>query len=275
MNPSKVFGTNLRKLCESQPSISFVAKTLGINRIQFTRYLNGESYPKPAVLKNIVEYFGVDARIFTEPLSVEQLAASYAGKAPEVHVNQAVLGMHGLEYVLAGRESFGPFPRLPNECVVMWRRSFSTPDMYFSMMVKFDVHKGCKVVRGYEPPVRTPQLLLDTGHPKAGRVNKSEIRGLVSEMGAGFLITYFPPYPRVTVCSSYIHFDDFWADDGLLPGVSMLNRLPKSGVINYSNTVLEFIPQNLAAIIACGRARGFHKAHDVPERIRTYLDSAP
>ena len=275
MITSKVFGANLRKLCESQRSIASVAKELDVNRIQFTRFLNGEAYPKPAVLKRIVEYFGVDSRIFTEPLTAEQLAASYAGQVVEEEADQAFLGMYGMEYVLRGRTCFGPLKRLPNECVVMWRRSFSDPDSYFSMLVKFDVYRGCKVVRGYEPPVSKPQLFNRSESVDMNeRENRREIRGLVMEMGAGFLITYFPPYPRTTVGSTYFHFDDGWADGGLLPGVSMLNRLPRDGLINYSNTVLEFLPQNLPAIVTAGKNCGFYKAEDVPDRIRNYLDKA-
>ena len=34
---------------------------MGIHRTQFNRYLSGESWPRPDVLKVIVEYLGVDA----------------------------------------------------------------------------------------------------------------------------------------------------------------------------------------------------------------------
>lgn len=272
MNTSKVLGVNLRKLCESRKSISAVAAELEISRIQFTRYLNGESFPKPAVFKRIVEYFNVGADIYIDLLTEEQLAASYAGQQADKPLSQAYTAMQGYEYALTGRACFGALPRLPNECVIMWRRSYSQPEKYFSMLVKFGVCNGCKIVRGYEPAVQSPQLFVGFDRlADLPLVNTREIRGIVMESGEGFLITYFPPRPRVTIGSSYIHLDPEWADLGLLPGVSMLNRLGKDGLELFSNTVLEFIPQKLSEIVRRGRGCGFHSENEVPDKIIDYL----
>lgn len=73
MSVLRQFGKNLRILCSRKPSIAHVARDLDINKVQFHRYLNSESYPKPPVLKAICDYFGVDARIMLEPLdSIEE-----------------------------------------------------------------------------------------------------------------------------------------------------------------------------------------------------------
>lgn len=64
----QVFGRNLRLLCEQRASPSAAARDLGINHVQMHRYLRGEAFPKPAVLKRICDYFGTDARIMTDPL---------------------------------------------------------------------------------------------------------------------------------------------------------------------------------------------------------------
>lgn len=275
MSTSKVFGENLRKLCESQRSIAAVAKEMDVSRIQFTRFLNGESYPKPAVLKRIVEYFGVDARIFTEPLTAEQLAASYAGLVLVEEADQAFLGAHGMEYALNGRKGFGPLERLPNECVVMWRASFYEPDIYFCNLVRFDVYKGCKVVRGYQVSAKNRKLLCSSQSIEpAAEGNRWEFRGLITEVPTGFMITLFPPNPRTVAESAFFRFDDEWADNGLLPGVSMPNRLPRDGLRSFSNAVLEFIPQTLSSIIAKGRACGPYNAKDVPDEILRYLDQS-
>ena len=64
-----MFGSNLRELATQYPSISELARQLGINRTQFNRYLAGESFPRPDVLARICDFFEVDARVLLEPVS--------------------------------------------------------------------------------------------------------------------------------------------------------------------------------------------------------------
>ncbi|WP_372026999.1 helix-turn-helix transcriptional regulator [Tistrella mobilis] len=51
---------NLRLVCSYRPSISHVGRDLGINRSQLNRYLAGSSTPRPALLRKICDYFGVE-----------------------------------------------------------------------------------------------------------------------------------------------------------------------------------------------------------------------
>jgi transcriptional regulator with XRE-family HTH domain len=63
-----MFGTNLRHLARTYPSISELSRRLGINRTQFNRYVSGESFPRPDILDRICSFFEVDARILLEPV---------------------------------------------------------------------------------------------------------------------------------------------------------------------------------------------------------------
>jgi transcriptional regulator with XRE-family HTH domain len=51
---------NLRLLCGYRPSISMVARELGINRSQLNRYLSGASTPRLPLMHKICDYFGVE-----------------------------------------------------------------------------------------------------------------------------------------------------------------------------------------------------------------------
>ncbi|WP_151704208.1 helix-turn-helix domain-containing protein [Nitrincola alkalilacustris] len=51
---------NLKLLCSYAPSISTVCRDLDINRQQFTKYLNGSSFPSPRNMRLICDYFGVE-----------------------------------------------------------------------------------------------------------------------------------------------------------------------------------------------------------------------
>jgi transcriptional regulator with XRE-family HTH domain len=65
----QIFGLNLRELCKRTGTIAEVADHLGVNRVQMTRILTGESFPKPGLMKRICDHFSVNARILLEPLA--------------------------------------------------------------------------------------------------------------------------------------------------------------------------------------------------------------
>ena len=54
------FVSNLKLACSFFPSVSEVARKVGINRQQFMRYLSGESYPSRHNLRKLCDLFGVD-----------------------------------------------------------------------------------------------------------------------------------------------------------------------------------------------------------------------
>lgn len=54
------FVNNLKLACSYFPSVSEVARKVGINRQQFMRYLSSESYPSRHNLRKLCDLFGVD-----------------------------------------------------------------------------------------------------------------------------------------------------------------------------------------------------------------------
>lgn len=98
-----VFGTNLRQLCGRRPSIASVARDLDIGKVQFNRYLTGESIPKPPVLRRICLYFGVDARVLLDPLErveAQRILESVAVDFPPGFYEVSSLSMRVPGYLL-------------------------------------------------------------------------------------------------------------------------------------------------------------------------------
>ena len=92
------FGCNLRELCKRTGTIAEVADHLGVNRVQMNRILNGESFPKPDLMKRICDHFSVNARILLEPLA--ELEAEKRHQSPG-----DVRGMSGpFDYAFFGRD---------------------------------------------------------------------------------------------------------------------------------------------------------------------------
>ena len=51
---------NLRLLCSYHKSIAEVCRQLGVNRSQFNRYLNGETFPSLRSMRRMCDFFGVE-----------------------------------------------------------------------------------------------------------------------------------------------------------------------------------------------------------------------
>lgn len=58
---------NLRLLCSYSESISQSCRKMGINRQQFSKYLNGNSMPSMQSLRKICDFFGVESEEITLP----------------------------------------------------------------------------------------------------------------------------------------------------------------------------------------------------------------
>lgn len=62
-----VFARNLRNL-SGERSAAELARDLGLHRNTVSRYMNSQSWPNPDVLAKICDFFGVDCRIYLEPI---------------------------------------------------------------------------------------------------------------------------------------------------------------------------------------------------------------
>ena len=70
---------NLRFLCDFEKSVSEVCRLIGINRQQFSKYLNGTSLPSPFNMQRICTYFAI--RPADLMLPHEELAARFEYRA--------------------------------------------------------------------------------------------------------------------------------------------------------------------------------------------------
>lgn len=57
---SRDLPANLKALCSYHKSIAEVCRQLGVNRSQFNRYLNGETFPSLRLMRRMCDFFGVE-----------------------------------------------------------------------------------------------------------------------------------------------------------------------------------------------------------------------
>ena len=141
MSVLNVFGSNLRLLIRSRGTISAVAAELGISRVQITRFLQSESFPKPNVLQRICRFFGTDARILTEKLGPDLRFTSAST------LTHPFLRGTGLEMVQAQNGS-----RMPAGNYLVTRRGQLRPDLYLMNVLVLREIDGGVYLRGFDPP---------------------------------------------------------------------------------------------------------------------------
>ena len=164
-----MFGANLRRLSRLYPSISELARQLGINRTQFNRYLSGESFPRPDVLERICVFFDVDARILLEPVD----ALNRRGNVINGPFLQDFLGP-GVNNI--------PEDYFPSGFYRFSRRSFVNEAQFIVGLVHVFRDGSQTFMRGFEPT----EAMRQQGLPADAR--SREFRGYVARQEDGVAI---------------------------------------------------------------------------------------
>lgn len=85
---------NLRLLCSYHRSVAEVCRQLGVNRSQFNRYLNGETFPSLRLMRRISDFFGVEESELLMPhgqfSEIVRLKPSESGVRAERNVISAI-----------------------------------------------------------------------------------------------------------------------------------------------------------------------------------------
>lgn len=147
-----MFGENLRVLSRGHPSISELARQLGINRTQFNRYLGGESFPRPDILDRICSFFGVDARILLEPVDT-------------LRTGNDILDGRFLEDFLGNSSRDIPEDIFPSGFYRFSRRSFVSQGHFVIGLVYVFREDGATYIRGYEAREAMRQQGLPVSSP--------------------------------------------------------------------------------------------------------------
>lgn len=165
----KVFGENLRVLCQGYPSISGLCRDLGINRTQFNRYISGESFPRPDVLHRICGFFETDARILLEPVADLQVASGDMVNHPFLR------GFFGSATIEISESLF------PSGFYRFARRSFVDAHRFVLGLVRISRTDGYTFLRGFEPR----NAVREQGLSMARR--DREYRGIVMRQEEGIM----------------------------------------------------------------------------------------
>jgi transcriptional regulator with XRE-family HTH domain len=162
------FGRNLRLLSSGYPSVSEVCRQLDINRAQFNRYLNGESYPRPDMLARICDFFETNARILTDPLETITKTQPDLMSHPEIREFTETQNTKVTE------------DALPSGIYRFSRRSFMFPESFVIGLMYIYRRDGWTFIKGAE----TRKSMREQGLSDDPSVR--EYKGYVQKLEGGF-----------------------------------------------------------------------------------------
>jgi transcriptional regulator with XRE-family HTH domain len=231
-----MFGTNLRLLSRDYPSISALARDLGINRTQFNRYLSGESFPRPDVLSRICDFFGVDARVLLEPVN-------------QATKNGDLFSSPFLRSFMGDAVQSVPDDEFPSGFYRFSRRSFVDEDKFVRGLVFISRQKNHTYVRGYEPK----SAMAMQGIPPAASAR--EFRGYVLRVEDGVTLTVVRRN-GLTASLNYLNRvtsfeNNFWV------GYVARTVRENSSSVRMTRLVYEHMPKDFAQIMKVARNAGF------------------
>ena len=261
-----IFGRNLRELCKRTGTIAEVADHLGVNRVQMNRILNGESFPKPGLMKRICDHFSVNARILLEPLA--DLEAEHQNQ----NAGKAISMAEPFSYAFFGRDySVNEYNKnheiVPVGLHLMIRPSFLWRDGYWIGMVRFFNKDGAQLMRGFDPIARG----MKRSDLTPMRVR--EYRGLMLNSSESISFLYATRIPNTVI--GIDHFGTrTWPTHGFLSGrclvMSSANPIGKTVV----PSILQPLEQDTKTILDAARLCGFRNLSEVPRKYHEHLSSA-
>jgi len=256
-----IFGKNLRELCRRVGTIAEVADALDINRVQMNRILNGESFPKPGLLKRICDYFSVDARILLKPLSVLEAEEHQVGQP-----NYKTI----LDYALYGRNYFieqdGLTDILPNGIHLLMRPSFMWRNEIWVGLLRIFDRDGTRFMRGIDPVA--PGMVRSDLTPICVR----EYRGTLLKSTEALSIIYAMRMPNTVLGVDHFSIRS-WSSHGCLLRRCMIMSNANPIGKNVVPLILQPLEQNTSEILRAARLSGFRSLDDIPRRYREYLKS--
>ncbi|AUH32249.1 hypothetical protein CUV01_01510 [Paracoccus tegillarcae] len=263
-----VFGSNLRKLTALRGSQTAVANDLDISRVQFQRYLRSESFPKPNMLKRICDYFGVDARILTDPLSEEQLQLAKAGQyEAKIPAAGTTVMQQAISYCAIDQNYFEPSQELRDGIYSAWRGSYSRPGCAVRQMVQIKTLGLARVVNGFDPRELYPEHMKVTGRMR-------EFRGVVLRPEVGFVILYFHADPSRYVSMEHLEHV-MVGHTPALAGTIFLGRGAHAKQRRMARTFMSRLPDDWSVVMQVARRPMFVDMADVPASVLPFIEPSP
>lgn len=263
MNVSKVFSVNLRLLTDQVGNVSEVARRLDINRAQYNRYLSGEAYPKPPILSRICDYFGVDARILTDPLN-EQALKALPEPGTGARPSSTSHFWENVAHWLPESHFGAPDQKhIEDGLYLYWRQSLANKTEFIATPAIIGTTRGLRTFRMYG--VKSPVMMTHTLPPR-----QREIRGIVLGQEQGIAI--FLPPGQTTLSSITIYLNNNYRNSSVfLTGHTTIARNPRALHSNTARCLLQRLPAEPRSILTAAKHHRYFRPDELPAEISPLL----
>lgn len=261
-----IFGQNLRLLTSMRGTQAKVSADLGIGRVQFQRYLRGESFPKPNVLRNICDYFMVDARILTHKLDDDLIRDMVLARKLGPQLGHQSAWLSAIGFAASNQNYFDEQEALEEGHYVMWQWCSGRKNTVLRKLFKIYRQDGVTVMRGYAPresfPPRTP-------------LREREYRGIcLSLRRQGYALLTFTPQPSQMISMSYvtpIHLTEHSRD--ALVGFHAITRDELPELPRLSRIVVERLEPSASTLLSQAHMPSYYSIEDLPAGIADILET--
>lgn len=261
-----VFGKNLRLLTSARGTQAKVSSDLDIGRVQFQRYLRGESFPKPHALKKICDYFMVDARILTEPLTEDLQREMMLARNPSAQFVDRGAWMSALGFSASSQNYFGNRGPLDPGLYASWQWCGARKNTIVRRLFKVQRHEGVTVTRGY-----SPREFFPAGTPLKDR----EYRGICLTLRSqGYFLWSFFPKPSDMMATAFVTPASLSEDmSDVLVGYTAISRDELPGLPRLSRVIIEPISASPNSLLKQAHMPSFFKLEDVHPSYADLLSS--
>lgn len=265
----QVFGRNLRLLCEQRTSPSAAARDLGINHVQMHRFLRGEAFPKPAVLKRICDYFGTDARIMTDLLPFDRATDAHAIAGLKSAQTQLPL-LRAMAYAAHVHDFMPASTIIKDGAYIGWSNSLAHPGKVTHNVYLVKTIDGMRVTKTFDPLELFPSIKLRRKDVAFRSPYLREARGavLTSVEGVSMLMFCMPPGQWVSML--FLSTEPS-SNENVLTGVELFSRKEYAGVQRLARIVWVPIPRGFAALMRAARMPPWQEMDQVPEFVARIL----
>ena len=247
-----IFGRNLRQLIGRDVSVSEIARDIGINRTQLSRYLYGEAFPRPDVLRRICLHFDVDARILTDPLESMSFDEGEASGQFNPFVD--------LDLEPVSKQV------LPDGFYVEWKASWVNQGYFTKQLMFVYTHNGVrktklkqhiKIEKGTTGSRFALPLIVHCGTAVAQPHGFALI-----DQGRGH-----------SAIAMSVFRNGFSEDDNLYPGFKLSALVFNRTKHHFKGPVLlERLPEKTSAVLDVARSPVWYKAEDLPADIQLAME---
>ena len=255
-NPAElrmILGDNLRHLCRDAVSISELCRTIGVNRTQFMRYLNGSAFPRPDVLFRICNHFGVDANILLRRLDAPPPEPS---PLPPVQAQLMLNPQRPFDHYL-----------LPDGMYRYWRMSFRNPGRAYCGMARIYSRNGLKLWKGYD----IHDVAIRAGTKRHARSTCYD--GHLIQQFDGFALMSRTPHNDQMNVTYFEYGMDALPD--YFSGISFITRRRLSEANRLTAIVMQRLQNVCGVWLQAARACGTQSLDDIPPQVRNALDRIP